>query len=219
MADKTLDEMRGLKDGLIRKLVSGGAVLIAPMTASAPTALTGNNGALQELTGFKPLGRIARDGAPTFTPDQQTEDVEAWGELQPARRDVVSKTLTVETTLIDTRFETLELLAGQSLAEVKANKTSGEYQVTDNPKPENMYYRAFLLGADGTGADAVYFGAFLPRVNITVGNQDWNPTSAVTYPLTITAFIDGKLGYSMKRYFGGPGWKNRLTDMGIATQG
>ena len=37
----------------------------------------------------------------------------------------------------------------------------------------------------------------------------------MTYPLTLTALKDSELGYSSKRFFGGPGAKKRLAAMGF----
>src|SRR3954454_25281043 len=96
-----LDNIRGLKDGLIRKMVSGGAMLLAPITrvVGPDFALTDDTGELKTQTGFYGLGRIARDGAPTFTPEDTTEEVDTWGELQASRIDITRSTLQVETTL------------------------------------------------------------------------------------------------------------------------
>ena len=96
-----LDGYRGAKDGLIRKMVSGGAILIAPLSAAPITELTTTGGLLKPQTGFTGMGRIARDGAPVFTPEDQEETTETWGELEPSRRDVTLSTLTVEATLQD----------------------------------------------------------------------------------------------------------------------
>lgn len=213
MATATIDEMRNLKDGLIRKMVSGGAVLLAPIDAPAPENFTEGSG-LTKLTDFSGLGRLAKDGAPVFKVDEGSEDVETWGEIEPSRRDYTSRTLTVEWTCQDTRREVLEVLARRSLSDVDI-ADNGEFSFTDPSKPGTVYYRAMLIGADGDGDDAVYFGRFLPKVNITVGEEDWNPGAAAVYPMTATAFVDGELGYSSKRFYGGPGILKRLNAMGF----
>jgi hypothetical protein len=37
---------------------------------------------------------------------------------------------------------------------------------------------------------------------------------AVTRKVTLTAYTDSTAGYSVKHFYGGPGWQARLTTMG-----
>ncbi|MDK7048737.1 hypothetical protein QP324_09130 [Corynebacterium sp. UMB0012] len=218
MADAVkIDTLRNVKDGLIRKMVGGGAILLAPRTAKVPESFTDANGALIALDGYVGLGRIAKAGAPTFTPEDTTEEVETWGEMDPSRRDLTASKLTVEATLQDTRKETLAIAANRDMAYMDAIKpgANGEIAIEDNPEPGTIEYRAFFIGVDGVGEDAFYFGRSLPRVMITRGPESWDPANAVTYPLTLTALKDSELGYSSKRFFGGPGAKKRLEAMGF----
>lgn len=212
-----LDGYRGAKDGLIRKMVSGGAILIAPLSAKPITSLTDTSGQLKIQDGFAGMGRIARDGAPVFTPEDQEETTETWGEIEPSRRDVTLSTLNVEATLQDTRKETLMIAAKRSaeyMAGIKAG-TNGEFAIEDNSQPTTLFVQLLFVGIDGTGDDAFYFGRYLPRAIVKGGAENWNPQNAVTYPLTATATKDTKLGFSSKRFYGGPGAKSRLKDMGF----
>lgn len=213
MVNMSIDEARNLKDGLIRKMVSGGAVLLAPITSDPVDTFT-EEGGLKKLEDYSGLGRLAKDGAPVFKVDEGSEDIETWGEIEPSRRDYTSRTLTVEWTCQDTRREVLEVVTRQSLSDLDI-AANGEFSITDPSKPGTVYYRAMLIGADGDGDDAVYFGRFLPKVNITVGEEDWNPGAAAVYPMTATAFVDGDLGYSSKRFYGGPGILKRIEAMGF----
>ena len=218
MADVVkIDTLRNVKDGLIRKMVGGGAILLAPRSAKVPEKFTDGNGALIALDGYVGLGRIAKAGAPTFTPEDTTEEVETWGEMDPSRRDLTASKLTVEATLQDTRKETLAIAANRDMAYMNSIKpgANGEISLEDNPEPGTIEYRAFFIGVDGVGEDAFYFGRSLPRVMITRGPESWDPANAVTYPLTLTALKDSELGYSSKRFFGGPGAKKRLAAMGF----
>ena len=213
-----LDAFRGAKDGLIRKMVSGGAILIAPLSADPITELTDAKGQLKVQKGFTGLGRIARDGAPVFTPEDQEETTETWGEIEPSRRDVTLSTLNVEATLQDTRKETLMLAAKRSQEYMNAIKAgaNGEFSIEDNSQPTTLFMQLLFVGIDGVGDDAFFFGRYLPRAIIKGGPENWNPQSAVQYPLTATATKDTKLGFSSKRFYGGPGAKARLKDMGFA---
>lgn len=212
-----LDAYRGAKDGLIRKMVSGGAILVAPLSADPITELTTEGGALKLQTGFTGMGRIARDGAPVFTPEDQEETTETWGEIEPTRRDVTLSTLSVEATLQDTNKMNLMIAARRSfefMNSVKANG-NGEIAFEDNSQPNTMFVQLLFVGIDGTDEDAIYFGRYLPRAIVKGGAENWNPQSAVTYPLSVTATKDTKLGFSSKRFYGGPGLKDRIADMGF----
>ncbi|WP_070977003.1 hypothetical protein [Corynebacterium sp. MC3] len=217
-AEFDFDKFRGVEDGLVRKMVSGGAILIAPISASPITKFTDDKGLLVEQAGFIGLGRIAKDGAPTFNADVQEDTVETWGEMEPSRRDITTSTLTVEATLQDTRKETLMLAARRDMEYMKQVKpgTNGEFGIVDNPQPGTQFFQMLMIGADGTGEDAFYFGRYLPRVSIKIGTESWNPQSEVTYPLTATATKHTKLGFSSKRFYGGPGAKARLKAMGFS---
>lgn len=219
MAETTpiFDQLRNVEDGLIRKMVGGGAVLLAPVDTDLPSALTGADGALVTIPGFFGMGRIAKNGAPNFTPEDQTEEVETWGEMEPSRKDVTSSKLTVECTLQDTRKETLALAANRPLDYMSTIKPAenGEFSVVDNPQPGIVEYSALFLGVDGFGADAFYFFRHLPRVTNVRGPESWDPANAVTYPLSLTAMKSSKFGYSSKRFYAGPGAAKRLEAMGF----
>lgn len=212
-----LDKYRGAEDGLIRKMVSGGAILIAPLSAEPITELTDSKGELKLQSGFTGLGRIARDGAPTFTPEDQEETTETWGEIEPSRRDVTLSTLTVEATLQDTNKVNMMIAARRNFEFMETIKSadSGEIAFEDNSQPSTNYFQLLYVGIDGVGDDAFYFGRYLPRAILKGGAENWNPQNAVTYPLTATATKDTKLGFSSKRFYGGPGAKKRLKAMGF----
>lgn len=212
-----LDAYRGANDGLIRKMVSGGAILIAPLSADPVTAITDGSGNLLKLDGFTGLGRIARDGAPTFTPEDQEETTETWGEIEPTRRDTTLSTLTVESTLQDTNKMNLMIAARRSFEYMQSIEAgdNGEFSIVDNPQPNTTFLQMLYIGIDGTGDDAFYFGRYLPRAIVKGGAENWNPQSAVTYPLSATATKDTALGFSSKRFYGGPGAKKRLAAMGF----
>lgn len=212
-----LDKFRGAEDGLIRKMVSGGAILVAPLSADPITSLTDEKGQLKFQKGFTGLGRIARDGAPVFTPEDQEETTETWGEIEPSRRDVTLSTLTVEATLQDTNKANLMIAARRNfefMEKIKA-ANNGEIAFEENSQPTTNYYQLLYVGIDGVDDDAFFFARYLPRAILKGGAENWNPQSEVTYPLTATATKDTKLGYSSKRFYGGPGAKKRLAAMGF----
>lgn len=210
----SVDGVRNVVDGLIRKTVSGGAVLIAPVSAPLVNTLCDDQGKLLAQSGYVGLGRIAADGAPNFTREDNQEDVETWGELEPSRSDVTSSKLTVSFTLQDTRKEVLGLAARRDLdfmGGVQAG-SNGEVVFTDNPQPDITYYRVLIVSQDGTGSNALFVARFLPRATITIGDENWDKSNAIVYPATLTAFKDQSAGYSSKRFYGGPGMNQVVQD-------
>ena len=79
-----------------------------------------------------------------------------------------------------------------------------------------IYKRIFFLGADGYGDDEIYIGRSMPRWTVTsVADQSWGEENPLVYGITGSAKVDSDLGYSVKHFFGGPGWKNLLKEAGF----
>lgn len=217
MAATTFDAIAGKKANLVLKPLKG-AILIAPMTTAIPAAFTaGASATLEELTGFTSLGLISRDNPPSFTPTVETAEVEAWGELEPVRRDITKRTVSVSFTSLETKRQVLELFSGVSLSSVTADATTHEIQYNDATTPSTTYYRLLFMFVDGEGTDAKYFFKIVPRANITdVTEQSWAQDSALTYGFTASATVDPVLGYSFRNVIAGPGITTQVvTDMGF----
>ncbi len=218
-----LAEIRDVKQGQIRKGLAG-AVLLGREGATEITTLT--TGAGSELAaiptgsnGYQSLGRVARDGSPTFTPEQEQSEVQTWGELEASRVDAISKTTTIAWTCQDTRKSTLELSTGLDLSQVWADATTGEVQIVEPTEPDITYYRAMFLMVDGRGSDAFFIARYCPRfVVTTVGEESWNQENPLVYPFTGRALLDAELGYAVKRFYGGPGWKAALDESGFVPE-
>ncbi|MFD3463764.1 hypothetical protein ACFWVM_28955 [Nocardia fluminea] len=207
MAD--FSALRDLKQSLIRKPLAG-AVLLAPLSTAVPAKFTDPAGALIDLktAGFESLGHISKEGAPTFTPETETSEVEAWGLLESARTDIVSRNTTIKWKGQETHKKNLELYHGRDLSAVKFDSASGETEFTDPTDPSITYHRAVFLSVDGAGANAIYIIKFAPKLVVTeVDEQGWTQENAVEYGITARAKIDEAEGYALKTIFAGPGWK------------
>ncbi|WP_238840649.1 phage tail tube protein [Prescottella equi] len=217
MAAATFEDIADFAPELIRKPLKG-AILVAPLTATIPAAFTsGASADLQELTGFKSLGHTAKDAPPSFRPEIQSSDVESWGALEPTRTDIISRDLSVSFTSQETKKETLELYSGVDLSSTEANSVTKEIQYNDPTAPSTRYHRMIFLSVDGSGADAIYILKILPRAMVSeVGEQSWNPETALSYPLTVKAKVDSTLGYSVKNVICGPGVAAIVQKMGFA---
>ncbi len=72
---------------------------------------------------------------------------------------------------------------------------------------------------DGSGADTIYVAKLAPKANVTdTGDQKWSDgDDPVGYDVTMTANYDDEAKTAMRFFFGGPGWKALLEEMGFAT--
>ncbi|WP_433662447.1 hypothetical protein ACQPW1_10015 [Nocardia sp. CA-128927] len=208
MAD--INVVRDLKQSLLLKPLSG-AVLIAPMSVEIPAAFTtGASADLVDLktAGFTSLGHISKDGAPTFTPETETSEVEAWGLLESARTDMTKRTTKIAWTGQETHKANLELYHNRDMATVKYNPTTGETEFADPTSPSITYHRALFIGVDGAGSTLIYVIKVVPKMVITeVTEQSWKQDEVISYGFTASAKLDESTGYAIKTVLAGPGWK------------
>lgn len=205
------------KTELIRK-ARDGSVFIAPTSSSALTALTtGSGAALVTLpTGYVDIGWISQDGA-AFTRTTEVSEVNSFGSVEPTRSDTTRDTITLTVTAQETRLETLGLYTGADIAAIESAATTGEVQIAKPSRPGFKYYRLLGLFVDDGDDGEIYIARFMPRAKVTeVGEQVFTDgDDPISYPITFQGYEDSTLGYSHKWFFGGPGWKALLTDMGI----
>lgn len=210
------DTVRSLKQNLIRKPLAG-AVLLAPIETAIPTAFTsGATSELTALTGFKSVGHISRENAPTFTPETELAEVESWGLLEAARTDIISRNTTISWTGQETHKLNLELYHNVDLSAVTGDATTGELGFADPTAPSITYHRAIFISVDGAGTDQIFIIKVVPKFTVTeVAEQTWNQDSVLEYAITGRAMVDEDLGYAVKTVFAGPGWKKIVTDAGF----
>lgn len=209
--------LRQKKTELIRK-ARDGSVFIAPTTSPAITSLTTGTGAdLTTLpTGYVDLGWISSDGA-SYARETEVSEVSSFGSVEPTRSDTTRDTITMSITCQETKLETLALYTGAATAGITSAATTGEVQIAKPARPGFRHYRLFGLFVDDGDNGEIYIARFMPRARVTeIGEQAFTDgDDPISYPVTFTGIEDSTLGYSHKWYFGGPGWKALLTQMGI----
>lgn len=214
----SLDTLQTRQQELIRKALSG-SVFIAPDGTALPTSLT--TGATPALTtlpeDWVDLGYLSKDDGATWARETELSEVTSWGALEATRSDINADVVSLSVTAQETSKLTLELYENIDLSAVTPTASTGEISFAKPTRPATRYYRLFAICQDGEGDDAIYIGKLAPRAQVTeVGDQVWTDgDDPIAYPMTFSAKTDSTAGYSIKYFFGGPGWKSLLVSMGF----
>lgn len=219
MTGTNFDALQDRKNELILKALEG-SVFVAPLTATLPTALTtGASAQLQTLPeGYVDVGFCDDKQGATWTRKPTTADVTAWGELEPVRTDITKDERTVKFTALETKRLTIQLGEGTDLTNVTPDSTTGEVSFAAETRPQTIYYRVFGIFVDGPEGNEIYVARLLPRAMVSsVGDEVWTNTGdPVTRALEMSARVDSTAGFSVKHFFGGPGWQAILSELGFA---
>lgn len=212
------DELKVHQNHLIRKALEG-SVFAAPITAPAITALTDTTSELLALPdGYVDLGFMSDDGA-QFSAEIDSSDVTSWGSVEPTRRDITQDVTTLQGFFQETNKMSIALYTGVDAASLTPDATSGELKVDKPDRPASRHYRILTLGVDLADAGEIYVARFLPRASVTDKDDQafQSGDDPLGWPVTMTAYKDSALGTSESYFFGGPGWKALLADMGFTT--
>jgi hypothetical protein len=208
--------VREKQNELIRKALDG-STFITPRSTSNLTSITTGSGAdLVTLTNWEDLGWTNSDGV-TFGRAIETSDVPAFGSQEPVRSDITSDTTTLQVVALETKLLTLGLYYNIDTTGLQAAATTGEFKMLKPTKSADLHYRVLALFVDESDDGEIYIARYLPNAKITeraevVYSSGDDP---IQYGLTFTAFNDAAAGTSEAYFFGGPGWKALLTQMGI----
>lgn len=213
----TFNEVAAFQSLLQRKALVG-ALLVAPASESALTAITTTGGSLAPLTGYSSLGKLTSDGV-EFGNDIEKQEQKGFGDAYPSRIDVVSENATLNFTAMETKRQVLEIMQNVDLSTVTASATTGELTWDKPLVPELQDWRVLALFRDvnkSNGLD-IYLGVHFLRSNITQnGAQTFaNNETGLVYPATAQAMPDDDEGTAQRFFWGGPGLAGILTDMGF----
>lgn len=210
------DETLNLKKAeLIRKALDA-LVLLAPVTTTVPATIVDATGAnLVIPTGFESLGNHSDDGL-TWGREIENSDIVSHGSVDPSRSDIRRITSTLAVTAQETNLQTLQAHMGLDLSGI-VPPVSGEVTFDEPTRPKTRYYRALSIAVDDGDGGEIYIGRLFARSNVTeAGEQTWSDgDEAMVRPLTLQAKKDAAAGFSVRHFFGGPGWNSILEDMGF----
>ena len=213
--------LRDKKNQLIRR-AKDGSIFVATMSVAVPANLT--TGADAGLITLDPddwtdLGWISTEGV-TYDRETESVDTSSFGASEATRSDVTRDEISMSATAQETKALTIGITTGADIAAIKANAVTGEVQIAKPTRPKLRYYRTLGLFLDhDDNGDEIYFGRLMPRAQVAdFGSQGYNEDeTGISYPMTWRGKEDSSLGFSHKWFWGGPGWRSLLEDMGIET--
>jgi hypothetical protein len=213
-----LETLADHKSQLIRKALEG-SIFVAPFSAPPITTMTtGASSALTALpAGYVDVGFVEKKAAVTWSRKITTEEVLAWGDIFPVRRDITKDDSELKFSMLETQRQSLELYYGLDLSSTLPDPATSEVAFSQPSRPQTIFYRVFGLFQDGAGADAIYVGRFYPRASISdMSDQKWSDdTDPLLWEVSMSAVTDTDLGYPVRHFFGGPGWAGLLADLGF----
>ncbi|QWS68132.1 major tail protein [Gordonia phage VanLee] len=212
----TLETLSDLHNELIRKTLRG-FICIAPTSVPAISAITQTaDSLLVPFVGHERLGNVSKRSGLTFQRQTEQSEVDSWGQAEASRTDKTKDVNNVTFECQETRRPVLETYYDLDLRQISADPVTGEVQFAQPTTLRTIYRRIFFLGADGYGEDEIYIGRSMPRWTVTsVADQSWGEENPLAYGITGSAKVDSRLGYSVKHFFGGPGWKTLLREAGF----
>lgn len=218
MAD--LDTLARDNAGAIRKYTRA-VIFVAPESTEAITSLTevvsgGTNPVLKAIpAGYKPAGLIKKADGVSFSAERDMSDVESLGYAAPTRRDVLSEASSMSFTPHETNRLITGLYHGLDLSTVVPDPETGEVSYAKPTTPPTMHYRVLVIGRDGIGANEHFKAWFVPRGLISETSETgMSAEDEASYGMTLSATPDPVLGYSVKEFQAGAGFKANAVALG-----
>lgn len=215
MAASTFEVAAARDNGNIRKAVKG-LVAVAPYeTTALVTTLVATAGQINLPTGFKSVGWISSDGA-TEAGDRNVSDIDGWGSAAPLRQDVTGSTATLQFNMLEDNRWTREVYDSVDLSATTVT-AAGELKYEIDAQPDVKYFRAIVLGVDGSGATRRYFATAYHKTSVTAREDlvSANGDSAYARGVTLGAVPDDVSGTLGTRFEFGPGLLARAVDEGF----
>lgn len=217
MATSGLASILDNRTELARKGLQG-LVLIAKSNAPVidPTTLfDSSSGDLVPAgipAGYSGLGALTTAGV-TVKEAVASSDLNAWGYTSPIRSDITSDVDTMTVEPMETRDEVIGLYTGIDPSTFTRLSNGVLAPIPPNVRAQ-IRYRVLLLGVDTIGTGEVVLGRFYPAMQMTSpGDQVFsNAGNAITWPVTLTAYVDSTFGGSKQYLFGGAGNKASAGD-------
>lgn len=192
-------------------------IMLADFDKAPATSLESpTDGSLLIPVDYESMGHFEKKAGATVGIEMDGKDIEAYGELDPIRRIISKRTVTLQASFFENKARVLGVVWTEDFKNVDPSDFGGV--LLKAPKiPKNIFYRCALVGLDTRGADDVYVYWLLPKVQLdSVENIELNDDNVVEYKVKLKAFVDPALGYSVAQGFAGPGWRALVDQAGFA---
>lgn len=202
----------------VRKIL-GAVLALAPEDAAPIASISGADGLTVSAlpAEYWPVGLLTPDGI-TFDREVSTDEVEALGHASPVREDIESAARRLSFSALEVlRKGVRELAEGVDLSGVEVSAT-GEVTYDIPDLPLQRYYRAVVIGFDGSPESPHFDGIFYPRVSVTsFPSEQWQKSGARTAEIGMTAYADPELGFIQRNFHAGAGFQAIAGDLGWTT--
>jgi len=217
MTAMTFEEFQNSSETVrgVRKTL-GAVLALAPEDAAVPGPLTTDGIKINALPAdYVPVGLLTPEGI-NFEREVNTETVEALGHFSPVREDITGGARRLSFTALEVlNRRVVEVSEAIDLSTATVDPATGEvsYEIPD--QPNQVFYRAIVLGYDGSTVAPWFDGRFFPRVSVTsFPSETWSKTDPRTAEIGLTAYLDDELGYIEKRTHAGAGFAGQAENLG-----
>lgn len=215
------DAIQNKQSSLLRKALDG-STFIAESDADVLTLATLFDMSTGALTsplpaGYHDLGWIT-DAGGKFSRTIKNSDLMGFGSNSPLRSDITSDVTTCVVECEETNSTTFEVYTGAAIGSITP-EANGSFSVMNPKVPVSRYYRLITIVVDLTPDGEVVYAVSMPRAKVTdYGDQTLSDgDTAITYPLTFTAYVDDVVGFDVERMWGGDGLGALESDMGFSS--
>lgn len=211
MATTTYEAELGLNNAANMFKGLGGIIFVADTTTAIPSAFTQSATAdlIQlDTTLWHRVGLVTQKDGVQFSRNVRNDDEMSWGYVESTRTDITEDTVSAQFTMQEVNRWSQEIYDMVDLSAVHPDATTGEVAWNKPLLAVPVYKRVIYMAVDGTGTNRRYRFKIMPKGQITaVKDEAWNNSTAVEFPVTITAKTDNTLGYSVRTVLAGPGQK------------
>ena len=165
-------------------------------------------------------GIIEKSAGVALAQDITNTDIEGYGEADPVRSIISKRMITFEANFLETNKVVLEKYWGTTFGAANFSQSAQGGTTLEAPTlPQNLFYRAYLVGLDDVNGQDLYAYYILPKVKLTnVANQDNKDDGAVSYTMTFGAFRDASAGFSLLQGWCGPGGRSLVHKTGFVAK-
>lgn len=181
------------------------------LTIESPTT-----GDLEIPTEYESVGHFEKKAGISIGMDVTSNDVEAYGELDPIRILLTKRETSIEVSLYEHKKLVQEIVWSQNLDSITPTSHGGVVIEAEHA-PDTIFYRAIIVGRDRINNEYLYPFWLMPKVQLSkMSNVELNDEGVLMYKPTLRALRDDTTGYAVAQGWCGPGWRRVIDKTGFA---